>query len=254
MDNLFNLDGAKQLVARIQLPQTFAEAEPPEIDFDTARKQAMLVGSDVLSFDQGVEAEFREAVSDTALLAQLAATHQLGSNPDPIAYFDAYFGIVGSLGWATQVRDTAEYNMETQGADVHKAIIDVATAFLGNIPGAAALVVLTLQSLQKMDQDSPLIKLFGRNIQDSKMGHFQFTTVHQDAGGLFAEVMAFAITAREVITQVLFFHLKKGESTMRRSLGRMSLNRTALSAMQSIIRAKIESHLADNVAKLDIGD
>jgi len=256
MDDVFSIDNAKALLGRLVLPQAMLGGTAPEIEFESAKNQALLVGSDVLSFDQGVESEFREAVSDTALLAQLAATHQLGQDPDPIAYFDAYFAIVGSLGWATQVRDTAQYELKTQGAEVHEAIIEVAMAFLKGIPGAAELVVLSLKSLRNMNQGSPLITLFERNSQDAKMGRFQFTIVRQDAlgGGLFAEVMAFGLTAREIITQVLFFKLKSGSSTLRRSLGRMSLNRPALQALHPILRAKVATHLAGNVAALDIGD
>src|SRR6476620_2945205 len=126
MDDLFSVDNASRFLKQVALPSVpaMAGAEGQSIDFDRARQQALLVGSDVLSFDTGVEAEFREAISDTALIAQLAATKQLGSNPDPIAYFDAYFSIVGNLGWATQVRDTAEYKLATDGAQVHEAIIN----------------------------------------------------------------------------------------------------------------------------------
>ena len=199
-----------------------------------------------------MEAEFREAVSDTALIAQLAAMKQLGSNPDPIAYFDAYFSIVGNLGWTTQVRDTAEYKLATDGAQVHEAIINVVTAFLGNAPGAMALVELTLNSLKKMDQNSPFITLFQRNSQNAQLGRFQFTTVRSTAGGLLAEVMAFALEAKEKITQVLFFKLQKGKSRMRRSLGSMSLNRVAMSALLPALRAKVAGHLVNNLSQLEI--
>jgi hypothetical protein len=255
MDNLFSIDNASQFLKQVALPaapSTFG-LEEPKIDFEQAKQQALLVGSDVLSFDSGVEAEFREAVSDTALIAQLAATKQLGQNPDPIAYFDAYFSIVGNLGWATQIRDTAEYRLTTDGAQVHEAIISVVTAFLGNAPGAVALVELTLNSLKKMDQGSPFITLFQRNSQNAQLGRFQFTTVRQDpTGGLLAEVMAFALEAEDKITQVLFFKLRQGKSRMRRSLGSMSLNRTAMTALLPALRAKVAGHLAGNLAQLEI--
>ena len=255
MEHQFSIDNASRFLKQVALPAVpaMAGADAQTIDFDKARQQALLVGSDVVSFDTGVDAEFREAVSDTALIAQLAATKQLGPNPDPIAYFDAYFSIVGNLGWATQVRDTAEYKLATDGAQVHEAIINVVTAFLGNAPGAMALVELTLNSLKKMDQDSPFITLFQRNSKNAKLGRFQFTTVRPDpAGGLLAEVMAFALEAEEKITQVLFFKLQKGKSRMRRSLGSMSLNRVAMSALLPALRAKVAGHLVNNLAQLEI--
>lgn len=255
MDNLFSIDNASRFLKQVPLPAapSLLGLEEPKIDFEQAKQQALLVGSDVLSFDAGVEAEFREAVSDTALIAQLAATKQLGPNADPIAYFDAYFSIVGNLGWATQIRDTAEYKLTTDGAQVHEAIINVVTAFLGNAPGAVALVALTLNSLKKMDQGSPFITLFQRNSQNAQLGRFQFTTIRPDpTGGLLAEVMAFALEAEDKITQVLFFKLRQGKSRMRRSLGSMSLNRPAMTALLPALRAKVAGHLTNNLAQLEI--
>jgi hypothetical protein len=257
MITTFDKSEALQFVAGLDIPERegglLRADEAPDLGFDAAKQQALVVGSDVISFDTGVEAEFREAVSDSALLAQLAATKQLGLKPDPIAYFDAYFAILGKLGWVTQIRDTAEYKVKASGAKVHQAILDVVSAFIGNVPGALKLVKLTLESLQSMEEDSKQIRLFERNTQNANIGHFQFTTVHQDAsGGLFAEVMAFALDAEEKITKVLFFDLRKSKSRLRRSLGTMSLNRPALSAVLPAIRAKVTPHIAANVDTIEI--
>ena len=104
-----------------------------------------------------------------------------------------------------------------------------------------------------MDSESKQITLFQRDTQEAHIGRFQFTTVHQDAtGGLLAEVMAFALDAEEKITKVLFFELKNSKSKLRRSLGTMSLNRTALAAVLPAVRAKVAPHLAANVEALEI--
>ena len=210
-------------------------------------------GSDVISFDQGVPAEFREAVSDSALLAQLHVDKKLGRNADPIAYFDEYFATLTKLGWVTQIWDKAEYEMTSKGATVHEAIIAVVQAFLKGMPGALDLVILTLNSLKSMDENSKQIRLFQRNTQDATIGRFQFTTVHQDAtGGLLAEVMAFTLDAKERITKVLFFEVNTTKSRLRRKLGSMSLNRTALGAVLPAVRQKIAPFVAANVESIEI--
>ena len=252
----FDLNSARQFVARADLgPVPLGlTSETPDLVFDKAKQEAVVVGSQVLSFDTGVEATFREAVSDSALLAQLAANRITDAGKDPIAWFDAYFAVLGNIGWAIQARDTATYEIKNDGMEVHQAILDVISAFIGSAPGAAALVKLTLESLKSMDADSPLITLFDRESQHADIGRFQFTTVRQDPdGGLFAEAMAFALHAEKTITQILFFKLKKGKSTLRRSLGTISLNRDALTALKPAIRAKVQAHMAGFVAALDIG-
>jgi len=252
----FDLTDARIYVARMALPAASAfAADAPDLAFDAAKQQALVVGSDVLSFDSGVEAEFREAISDSALLAQLAAKQKMGTNKDPIAFFDAYFDVLANLGWVTQMRDTAKYDIKTDGMEVHEAILQVVTAFLGPVPGAVALVKLALESLKSMNAGSPLITLFHRESQHADIGRFQFTIVRQDAdGGLFAEVMAFALTANKTITQILFFKLSKSKSTLRRSLGKVSLNRTALAGLKPAVRAKVQAFLGGFVAALELPD
>lgn len=249
----FDLDASRQYVARLDLPAALGAKEPPDLGFDSAKEQAVVVGSAVLSFDNGVESTFRSAISDSALLAQLAANKTQSAAADPIAWFDAYFAVLGNIGWVIQARDTATYDIKTDGLQVHEAIGDVIAAFVGPVPGAAKLVMLALQSLQKMEADSPLITIFEKNSQHASIGRFQFTTVRQAPdGGLFAEAMAFALNAERTITQILFFKLSKSKQTLRRSLGTISLNRDALSKLQPAIRRKVEAHMADFVAALEI--
>lgn len=251
----FDLDSARTFVARAlpDSPSNLGAVEAPDLGFDKAKEQAVLVGSAVLSFDVGVEAGFREAISDSALLAQLVANKTNDVGTDPIAWFDAYFAVLGNIGWAIQARDTATYDIKTDGMEVHEAILDVIAAFIGPVPGAAALVQLALQSLKKMDADSPLITIFEKQSQHATIGRFQFTTVRQDAtGGLLAEAMAFALNAERNITQILFFRLSKNKQTLRRSLGTISLNREALIKLQPLIRQKVQAHMIDFVASINL--
>jgi hypothetical protein len=255
MSEPFDLDEARAFVARLDLPEAPGlGVEGSPIVFEDVKKQAVLVGSDIVSFDNGIEAEFREAVSDAALVAQLGAQTKLGGDADPIKWFDTYFDTLSRLGFVIQARDTAEYQLEADGVEVHEAILKVVTAFIGNVPGAVALVALALESLKSMKKDSPLITLFDRESQKAKIGRFQLTLVRTDpSGGLLAEVMAFALEAESKTTQILFFKLKKNRNRLRRSLGSASLNRAALKGLRPILRKKVQAHLAKFVAEIDLG-
>lgn len=256
MPQAFDLHSARAFVAGADLPALaggFALAAP-DIVFERAREQSLVIGSQVLSFDAGVEPEFREAISDSALLAQLVANKTVSATADPIAWFDAYFAVLGNIGWVTQARDTATYDITTDGMAVHEAILPVVTAFVGSIPGAVALVKLALESLKAMDADTPLITLFNRESQHARIGRFQFTLVRQDAGGgLLAEAMAFVLEADKTITQILFFKLSQTQSKLRRSLGSVSLNTAALTALRPVVRGKVQAYMAGYVAALDLG-
>ena len=226
-----------------------------EIVFDSAKQQSVVVGSDVVSFTQPVEAEFREAISDSALIAQLAANAKFDAKLDPIGWFDTYFGVLGGLGWTTQVRDTAEYKFKSDGVQVHQAITDVVAAFLGPLPGAAALIKLALDSLQSMDKDSPWITLFNRESQHAKIGRFQFTLIRRDEGdgkALLADAMCFAIEAEKEITQILFFKISKNKTRMRRSLGTLSISQDSLMDLRPQVKQMIKDFRANFVLNLPL--
>lgn len=211
--------------------------------FDAAKEQAVIVGSEVISFAEVVEAEFRQAIADSALVSQLGASAKVNAAQDPIAWFDAYFTIMGQLGWTTQVRDTSEYRFEQDGLEVHEAVQDVIAAFLGPIPGAAALIALTLKSLTKMDKDSPWITLFNKQSEHAEIGRFQFTLIRRgDDGALLADAMCFALQADKKITQVLFFKIHKTKTRLRRSLAAVSIGNDSLTGLRPILKQKIEAH------------
>lgn len=213
--------------------------------FAAAQQQAVVVGSDVVSFTAEVEPEFRQAISDSALVAQLGANAKFDPKLDPIAWFDAYFAILGMLGWVTQVRDTADYKIKKTGLQVHEAITDVIVAFLGPLPGAAVLVKLALDSLKSMDKSTPWITLFNRESQHAKIGRFQFTLIRRGPDGtLLADALCFAIEAKKEVTQVLFFKLDKSKTRLRRSLGTVSIGADALAGLRPLLKAKIEAQRA----------
>lgn len=223
-----------------------------QIAFDDAKDQSIIAGSEVVSFTQSVETEFREALSDSALVAQLAANAKFDFEQDPIAWFDHYYSILGGLGWTTQSRDTAEYKVKQDGLEVHQAILDVINVFLGPIPGAAQLVAIALGSLKKMNEDSPFITLFNKQSERAKVGKFQFTLVRQEGDSFLADGMSFGIMAKQKVTQVLFFKLNSTKATMRRSLAKISIGADALEELRPVLKAKIQAHRSKFLAELPL--
>ena len=252
---------ARTLITTADLPsaQAFAaDANPgggmPE--FDMARDQALVVGSDVVSFTIGVEAAFRQAIADSSLFAQLVALRKVGENADPMAFFDAYFATLMGLGWVAQQRDTASISFDSSGFEVHEAVIGVIGTFLGPVagPAAVAAVVAVLNGLHQMNKDKPFITLFDKRSRHGKIGRFQLTYVHKGPdGALAAEVMAFALNAEENVTQVLFVKLHKGKTELRRSLGTLSVDTVALNDIRPNLAAKVKAFRTALIAEADLG-
>ncbi len=255
----FNLSAARTYLAETHLPplQGFQADAPvgggmPE--FDTDQAQALVIGSDVVSFTSGVEAEFRKAISDSALYAQLVALNKTGGDADAMKFFDAYFAVLLQLGWVVQKRETAEFNYKGDGFDVHEAVIGVVTTFLAPIAGAAAAVLTVLKGLHDMSKNEPFITLFNKRSRHGKIGRFQFTFVHNDPEhGLSAEIMAFALDADDTLTQVLFFRIHKNRTKLRRSAGTFSIDTDALKGVQPLMASKVLAYRTAMIAEADLG-
>lgn len=250
----FDLENAKNVLRDANLPMlpmgTTFDSQPM---FDSTKAQAMVVGSDIISFGSNVEASFREAISNSALLAQLAVNQKISAEKDPLGWFDAYFNMLSDLGWTAQGRDTASYNFSGTGIEVHKAIIDVANLFLGKGTDALKLVIGTLTSLQSMAKDAPLITLFNKQSRHARVARFQLTTITNDPNqGYLVEIMAFVLNAKAEITQVLFFKVTRNKSSLKRSLAKLSLNVAALETLKPLVAAKIKSHVPKFIKEITL--
>lgn len=256
---LFDLEHAKQFLANASLPlvpnlpmDAVDGMGMPELE--TSRQQSLVVGSNVVSFTKGVEADVRQAITDSSLFAQLAAAKSVGTNTDPLVFFDAYFSNLVAIGWVIQKKETAEFNYKGDAFDVHEAIIGVITAFLSPIAGAAAAVIAVLNGLHKIDEDAPFIMLFNRQSRHGEIGRFQFTYVYPDPDhGLMAEAMAFSLKADNTLTQVLFFKLEKGQTSMRRSTGSLSIDADAMKALQPKLSARMTAYRQIYIAGVELG-
>lgn len=254
----FDLEHAKQFLKIASLPEKPALfSVAPGMGMPTlepAKQQALVVGSNVVSFTTGVEVDVKQAITDSSLFAQLAATNAVGHDADPLVFFDAYFANLATLGWQILQKETAELSSDEDAFDVHQAIIGVITSFLSPIAGAAAAVLVVLEGLHKMDADAPFITLFNRQSHHGEIGRFQLTYIYLDAAhGLRAEAMAFSLKADREVTQVLFFKLQKGKTSLRRSTGSLSIDANAMKALQPQLAAKMADYRKLYIAGVELG-
>jgi hypothetical protein len=145
---------ALEFVNRLELPPAPLALEGlesvAEFDFDRAKSQAMIVGSDIVSFVQGVTEERRRDIVNSALLAQLVANKRVPDTADLLQWYDAYFDVLSNIGWVIQSRQLVDHTERSDGFEAHQAIMTVAASLLG--PGAAAMSVIkaTLDALKSM--------------------------------------------------------------------------------------------------------
>jgi hypothetical protein len=225
--------------------QQDAAAEAGEI-FDKAKSQAQVVGAGVFSFAQGVTAEVREAISDSALLAQLVANKRVSAAQEPLNWFTAYSDVLQNVGWTLQEGSWVDYTAKGTAVEVHEKILEVMTVALGPSPAALAIIAATINALKGMKSDSPWITIFSRESQKAKIARFQIGLVEkEESSDVFVSLLACLIAANHNITQVLFFKFKDDKATFRANSAKVSINRPALTELGPSIRNKIRAYQAD---------
>jgi hypothetical protein len=221
------------------------------IVFEQAKTQAQVVGSGLFSFAQGVDATVREAISDSALLAQLVANKRASIEGAPLEWFRAYSSVLQNVGWTLQESGWTDYTTKGTAVEVNEKIIEVITAALG--PSAAALTIITstVNALKAMKPDSSWITIFSRESQKAKIARFQIGLAEKGPGDdVFVSLLACLIEANNTITQVLFFKFREAQASFKANSAKVSINRPALAELGPSIRTKVRAYQADYLSSI----
>jgi hypothetical protein len=240
--------------APLPAPRSTRAAAPKAapFNFDQAKDQALVVGSDIISFAKGVTEERRADIANSALLAQLVANKRVPDPTELFAWYDAYFDTLTNIGWATQERQLVEYSDRAASFEAHKAILKVAASLLGGVATTAyQLVETTLNALQSMNQDNPFIQLFERTSQKANTARFQVSLASENPqDGFLVTLLAFALTAQDTLTQVLFFKFHREDINIKHASGKVSVNAAILASIRDALQAKLEGLARGYVAQL----
>lgn len=227
-----------------------AETTAGEV-FDKAKAQAQLVGSGVYSFAQGVTAEVRKAISDSALLAQLVANKQVPADTQPFEWFAAYSKVLQNVGWTLQESGWTDYSAKGTAVEVNEKIIEVMTVALGPAPAAIAIVTATISALKAMSTNSPWITLFSRESQKARIARFQVGLVERDANSdVFVSLLACLVEATNDITQVLFFNFKTAGASFKANSAKVSINQQALTELGPVIQEQVRAYQLDYLSTI----
>ena len=219
--------------------------------FEDAKTQSQVVGSSVFSFASGVDINIREAISNSALLAQLVANKKVPDQIDPLAWFAAYMTVLENIGWTIQDSGLTDSSVGGNDVEVNEEIMAVMTVALGAAPAALAIVAATVTALKKMQPGSPWLTIFSREAQKARIARFQIGLVEKDANGeTFVTLFACLIEADNTITQVLFFKYKAAHARFRASTAKVSLNAASLTDLSVAIRTKTQAYQHDYVSSI----
>lgn len=253
----FDLAAAKKYVESIDLRGTPRQILPMDaaadagVVFDKAKNQAQVVGSGIFSFAEGVDAQVREGISDSALLAQLHANKQVKFEKDPERWFSVYGELLENVGWTLQDKGWSDYSADGSQAEVNEKILELLTVALGVAPTALAVVTATITALKGMTPNSPWFTVFNREVQKANMARFQIGLVSKNKDDdVTVSLVACIIKATNAITQVLFFKWKEAHASFRANNLNVSINRPSLIDLGPDIRNRIRAYQADYLSSI----
>jgi hypothetical protein len=251
---------ARDFVAKLQLPSPPARRRGPAraiapFDFEDAKEQAMVVGSDIVSFVKAVTPQQRKDIVNALLLAQFVAKNEVREPrtlAELAAWYERYFDVLSNIGFVIQQTDFREYHDAAKGFKAHEAILEVAGTLLAGAPTALAVLTSTLQALQRAGDNQPWITLFDQESRSANAARFQVSTVAGDESGAVIFLNAFGLEATADLTQVLFFRFHSNEVKIQYNEGKATIVAQVLGAVREPIAEKIAAHANRYIAGLPV--
>jgi hypothetical protein len=242
----------RDYVMSLDLPDPGPPSFESAPDFTDSR-QAVAVGSQLTEFTAAVSTDARSAISNSLLLAQLAANKAASQAADVFTWYGKYCEVLQGVGWQSQDLDFQNQATTGQNLDVHKAIIPVIALALGPAAAAASIVLAVLNGLKDMNASSPWITLFNRQSQHASGAKFQVTYVDSDANAQpQLTLLCFAVTAQQTLTQVLFFKFQNQNVEFKQSTGKLGVTLDRLNSDRAAIAGRVDSYIADNIQNIEI--
>jgi hypothetical protein len=215
-------------------------------------EQSLAVGRGVVSFLPQTPSKSREAVTNSFLLAQLAADKRTSASQNMDEWYLTFFEALTHTGWLVLQRKFDEYTEHGSDVETHEAILGIAGTLLGSGTAAYLLVKSTLDALLKLTQDD-WIDVFRRDEKIRTGQLFQIAVAEPlEQGGVTIDLMAFQISARSTRTDILFFKWGSAEATLRHTEGKVEYSASIAERVGDQIARKVKSYTADYVTNLEI--
>jgi hypothetical protein len=225
--------------------------EEPTYEADTP--QTVTVGSQIAEFAKSVPQALRPQISNSFLLAQLAANKTIEGGGGSREWYDRYVEVLANIGWMVEGEAITERDVSGSSLRVHQEIIPVIAAALGPAVAAAAMVTAILNGLAAMDSDNPWITIFDRESQRASANQFQISYADAPEGAApQISLTCFELNAQRSITQVLFFKFSDSRATLRHFGSHLSMNAGVFEAVEDMVQEKVTEYVTNYVTAIEI--
>jgi hypothetical protein len=210
-----------------------------------------VVGSGLFSFAKGVTPDLRDAISNSALLAQLVANKRTSAEQAPTDWYAAYLDVLQNIGWVLQDQGWVDHTAGGSAAEVHEKAIEVLEVALGPSAAAVDLIRSAVDVFRAMSPGTSWITIFNRESQHARIARFQIGLVETgEAADVFVSLLACLIEGRTSLTQVLVFKFRDARASFKANSAKASINGDSLLELLPAIRTKVRAYQSDYVSSI----
>ena len=251
---------ARAILEEVPLPQPRgpgpergpALAIPAEFLTDSA--QAVAVGSHVTEFAAEIPAALRSDITNSFLVAQLAANaflRDVGGGTQE--WYDRFTFVLVNSGWDAQPAAETILELSSSSGQLYKEILPALKASFGGAVASTSIVLGALKALSTRSPDRPWITLFERESQRAQANQFQVSYVEAPGGSKpRVSLSSFALDARQSVTRVLFFRFSELRATLRYSNPILTMNEPVFNRVKDVVEERIRDQLGSFIAGIDL--
>jgi hypothetical protein len=251
----FTADEFHAFIAEVKLPEapfvSDALAADDTADFEpAASSQAVVVGSEVVGFADGVDPSLRKGFVSSLLLAQLVAEARVGNKTDVAVRHAAMREVLVNLGWL--IVDEKKQRVAEKGDDLdaHTAILAVATSALGGV--ALAILQTVIDQIRTASGKESWFKLFSRKSIAQQVANYQLSTISASDAGVQVSLMNFLVQADTDLLQIAFFRSQTSAASLDVHATAFGVDADTLRARADAIGAKVAAFQSSYIAALEL--
>ncbi len=229
-------------------------AIPTLPEYASGVDEAVTVGSQIAEFAADVPADMRPRISNSFLLAQLAANREIqDTGGGTKQWYDKYVEVLTKIGWLLESKQASMREVSANTLEVHKEIIPLLIAVLGTAVPAAVVVISVLKSLAEMDKDKPWITLFDRESRRASANQFQisYASVDENAGPRIS-LVCFELDASRSLTQVLFFKFSTAKATLSHFGADLGINPAVFERSIKVVEDRIADYVTNYIEDIKL--
>jgi hypothetical protein len=219
------------------LRETASREPRSDVDLD-ALPDTVVSGGTLFDFSNAPQPQIRNALSLATTFAQrVVAADETADDPD--SWLAAYQTSLGRLGFKVDGTSLVQSRLRKVDVLVHRAIIPFLTVALGGVAVGPALIAL-LQELDKMEENTPWIRVFHRDSRRFNLQEMHFSAVAQMGPETQVRNVVVRFDFKTGGVQILFFRVTRDTAEFESQTTTWLANNGLLVANANAIGAKLE--------------